>query len=418
MNKERKELTQMAGEAAAHLEQTIIPFWKKLRDDEYGGYYGWFSYNLELDKKAVKGCILNSRITWFFSNAYTVLKNAGKVEESLLSEAQHGYEFLKEHCIDKENGGIFWSLKYDGTPEDTTKHTYNQAFCIYALSSYFEASGDREALELAYKLFHLIEEKCTDNIGYLEAFTIDFQPESNEKLSENGVLADKTMNTLLHVFEAYTEFVRVTKPLADVWAVDARTQVENRLMWIMDTLAEKVYNPKLHRQEVFFDREYHSILDLHSYGHDIETAWLMDRGVEVLGNEEYAEKMTPITKDLTAEIYRTAFDGHSLANECDRGVVNENRVWWVQAETVIGFVNGYEKEPEKTEYLQAALHTWKFIKNHVIDKREGSEWYWEVHKDGSPIEGRPIVEPWKCPYHNGRMCLELMKRAGKEKTDL
>ena len=408
------EKRQLAKEAREHLEKAIIPFWKNLRDDRYGGYYGWLSYDLDLDKKAVKGCILNSRITWFFSNAYTVLKSVGETDESLLDEARHGYEFLRDKCIDGVNGGIFWSLKYDGTPEDTTKHTYNQAFCIYALSSYFEASGDREALELAYQLFELIEEKCTDEIGYLEAFTIDFRPESNEKLSENGVLADKTMNTLLHVFEAYTEFVRVTKPLTDSWAKDAKKAVEKRLMWIMDTFAEKVYNPKLHRQDVFFDREYRSILDLHSYGHDIETAWLMDRGVEVLGREDYSKKMTPITQDLTAQIYKIAFDGRSLANECDRGVVNENRVWWVQAETVIGFLNGYEKNPEKKEYLEAAVSTWNFIKEYVIDKRTGSEWFWEVHKDGTPVDGRPIVEPWKCPYHNGRMCMELIRRSQVE----
>lgn len=416
-------LTKLRDEVKKELLTDIIPFWRGLRDDCYGGYYGWLSYDLKLDEKAEKGCILNSRITWFFANAYTLYRQgllteeecnkAGYTGESLLEEAKHGYEFLMAHCLDREYGGIFWSLNYDGTPLDTTKHTYNQAFCIYALSSYFEASGDREALETAYQLFELIEEKCTDEIGYLEAFTIDFKPESNEKLSENGVLADKTMNTLLHVFEAYTEFVRVTKTLDDTWAVNARNKVEKRLMWIMDTFAEKVYNPKLHRQEVFFDREYHSILDLHSYGHDIETAWLMDRGVEVLGRDDYREKMTPITKDLTNQIYHVAFDGHSLANECDRGVVNENRVWWVQAETVIGFLNGYEKEPERTEYLEAAVSAWEFIKEHVIDKRTGSEWFWEVRKDGSPIEGRPVVEPWKCPYHNGRMCMELIKRTEK-----
>lgn len=407
---------QLAREAQEHLEHVIIPFWKKLRDDRYGGYYGWLSYELELDKKAVKGCILNSRITWFFSNAYTTLKGIGKTDESLLLEARHGYEFLKEMCMDAVNGGIFWSVNYDGTPADTTKHTYNQAFAIYALSSYFEASDDMEALKMAYDLFCLIEEKCTDEIGYLEAFTIDFRPESNEKLSENGVLADKTMNTLLHVFEAYTEFVRVTQALEDAWAKRARNEVEQRLLGIMDTFATKVYNPKLHRQEVFFDREYNSILDLHSYGHDIETAWLMDRGVAVVGMRDYEEKMTPITMNLTEEIYKTAFDGHSLANECDRGVVNENRVWWVQAEAVIGFLNGYERNPQKTEYLKAAQSIWSFIREHLVDKRAGSEWFWEVHKDGSPIAGRPIVEPWKCPYHNGRLCMELIKR-GQEKGE-
>lgn len=239
-----------------------------------------------------------------------------------------------------------------------------------------------------------------DEVGYLEAFTRDFKPESNEKLSENGVLADKTMNTLLHVFEAYTELYRVS----------GDEKVRRRLLWIMDVFAEKVYNPKLHRQEVFFDKHYNTILNLHSYGHDIETAWLIDRGCKVLDDPELTQKMYVITRDLTAQIYKVAFDGHSLANECDRGVVNVHRVWWVQAETVIGFLNGYEKEPEKTEYLEAAEKEWAFIRDHVIDKRPGSEWFWEVDPEGNPYPGRPIVEPWKCPYHNGRMCMEVMKR--------
>lgn len=386
----------MVEEIKAHLINDIIPFWKGLRDDEFGGYYGYLDYDLKLDKKAVKGCILNSRITWFFSNAYTLLK-----DESLLEEAKHGFAFLKEHCMDKDNGGIYWSMKYNGEPEDTTKHTYNQAFSIYALSSYYEASGDEEALEMAKELFHIIETRCTDEIGYKEAFDKEFHEIENDKLSENGVIAEKTMNTLLHVFEAYTELYRVAK----------LPEVKERLEWIMDTFADKVYNPALHRQEVFFDRNMNSILDLHSYGHDIETAWLIDRGVKVLGEKKYEDKMSPITRDLTAQIYKVAFDGRSLANECEKGVVNKHRIWWVQAETVVGFLNGWQKNPDKPEYLDAAKAEWNFIKEYVIDKRKGSEWYWEVDPDGKPYEGRPIVEPWKCPYHNGRMCFEVIKRS-------
>lgn len=388
----------MVEEMKAHLLNDVIPFWKGLRDDEFGGYYGYLDYDLKLDKKAVKGCILNSRITWFFSNAYTLLK-----DESLLEQARHGFAFMKEHCMDKENGGIFWSMKYNGEPEDTTKHTYNQAFSIYALSSYYEASGDEEALTMAKELFHIIETKCTDEVGYKEAFDKEFHEIDNDKLSENGVIAEKTMNTLLHVFEAYTELYRVAKI----------PEVKERLMWIMDTIADKVYNPQLHRQEVFFDRTMNSIIDLHSYGHDIETAWLIDRGVEVLGEKKYEEKMSPITKDLTAQIYKVAFDGHSLANECEKGVVNTHRIWWVQAETVVGFLNGWQKNPDKPEYLEAAKAEWEFIKEHVIDKRSGSEWFWEVDAEGKPFAGRPIVEPWKCPYHNGRMCFEVIKRLGQ-----
>ena len=413
------DIQKMSEEMKEHLLKDIVPFWRGLRDEEFGGYYGWLDYELSLDKKAEKGCILNSRITWFFSNVYLLYKNGllsdedfskyGYTAEDVRKEAAHGYAFLTDKCLDKENGGIFWSMTYDGKPADTTKHTYNQAFCIYALASYYDATGDGSAMDLAYELFDIIEKKCTDALGYLEARTIDFKPESNEKLSENGVMADKTMNTLLHVFEAYTEFVRVTEGV-EAFATEHK-MVRDRLMWIMDTFAEHVYNPERHRQEVFFDGEYHSIIDLHSYGHDIETAWLMDRGVKILGEKAYEEKMYPITQDLTAEIHLIAFDGRSLANECERGVVNENRIWWVQAETVLGFLNGALATPEHTEYMEAATETWNFIKEFVMDKREGSEWFWQVDKDGKPDPEKPIVEPWKCPYHNGRMCIEVIKRA-------
>lgn len=385
----------MVEEVRSHLTDCIIPFWKRLRDDENGGYYGYMDYDLKVDKKAVKGCILNSRITWFFANAYMALK-----DESLLLEAEHGYEFMQKYCVDREKGGVYWSVNYDGTPEDTTKHTYNQAFSIYALSSYYDASKDESALQTAMELFHIIEERCMDEIGYKEAFDREFHEIENDKLSENGVIADKTMNTLLHVFEAYTELYRVSGDEA----------VKRRLKWILDTIAEKIYNPKLHRQEVFFDREMNSILDLHSYGHDIETAWLLRRGTDVLGDDTYTEKMLPIILDLTGQVYRTAFDGHSLANECEKGKADENRIWWVQAETVIGFLNGYQLAPEHKEYLEAAKAEWAFIKEYVIDKRPGSEWFWDVDKEGKSVSGKPIVEPWKCPYHNGRMCLEVIKR--------
>ncbi|MGN0326095.1 MAG: AGE family epimerase/isomerase [Lachnospiraceae bacterium] len=385
----------MVQEIKKELIEHIIPFWRNLRDDQWGGYYGFVGHDLTLDKKADKGCILNSRITWFFSNAYTLLK-----DPVLLDEAKHGYEFMRDYCIDRVNGGIFWSMTYDGSPSDTTKHTYNQAFCIYALASYYEASKDAEALKLAYQLFDIIEERCTDELGYMEAFNEHFESMDNDKLSENGVMADKTMNTLLHVFEAYTELYRV----------DHQEKVKERLMWILDVVAEKIYHPELHRQEVFFDREYNTLIDLYSYGHDIETAWLIDRGVEVLGEPEYEKKMTPITKDLTHNVYKAAFNGHSLANECECGKVDTTRIWWVQAEAVVGFLNGYQKDFSRKEYLEAAKKEWEFIRDYQIDKRPGSEWYYAVSENGMPDRKRPIVEAWKCPYHNGRMCMEVIKR--------
>ena len=382
-----------ATEIKEHLVNDLIPFWQGLKDEENGGFYGYLSYDLKLDKKAVKGCILNSRILWFFSNAYMVLG-----DPSLLESATHAYQFLKEHCVDDEFGGVFWSLTYDGKPEDTTKHTYNQAFSIYALASYYDASKNPEALEIAWKLYDLVESKCKDEYGYLEAFTRSFEPEENDKLSENGVIAEKTMNTLLHVFEAYTELYRVTK----------EEKVAKQIRFMMDLIKDKVFNKEIGRQEVFFDRTWNTLIDLYSYGHDIETAWLVDRGLEVLDDKAYTNMLSPITKIITENIYNRAYIDHSLVNESENGVVDTTRVWWVQAEAVVGFLNGYQKQGDK-KFLDASVDIWNYIKEYFIDKRNGSEWFWSVKEDHTPDE-KPIVEPWKCPYHNGRMCFEVLRR--------
>lgn len=366
-----------------------------MKDCEYGGFYGYMSYDLELDKKAVKGCILNSRILWFFSNAYMLLG-----DKELLLYAKHGFEFLKQSCLDTKYGGIYWSVTYGGQPSETIKHTYNQAFAVYALSSYYRASGDKEALDTAIELFELIESRCRDEGGYLESFSEDFRPEDNEKLSENGVTAARTMNTLLHVFEAYTE----------LYAVSGLEAAAKSMRYILDLFSEKVYSPDKRRQEVFFDANWNSLIDLHSFGHDIEAAWLIDRGCEVLGDTEYINKMSFVTEKLEECVFEKAYSGHSLANESENGVVDTTRIWWIQAEAMVGYMNAYQKNPLKTEYLEAVYDIWDFIKNYIVDKRNGSEWFWCVDKDGTPIKGKSMADPWKCPYHNGRMCIELIRR--------
>ena len=373
----------------------LFPFWEGLADREQGGYYGEKDYDLVLHKDADKGCILNSRILWTFSRAAVVLKDA-----SYLPYAKRAFDFLKQAFLDREYGGLYWSVTADGSPADTTKHTYNQAFAIYGLSAYYEAAGDADALALARQLMELIETKCRDEAGYLEAFTRDFGPESNEKLSENGVMASRTMNTLLHVMEAYTELHRVAP--SDV--------TRDRLREILYIFREKIYNPELGRLEVFFDPDYGSLIDLHSYGHDIEAAWLIDRAVEVLGEDS----MRDITSVLEKKIYDVAFDGHSVPAECCRGEVLETRVWWVQCEAVIGFLNAWQKTG-KEEYFTAAESVWQYIREAIIDPREGGCWYAEVAPDGTPDPAKCIADLWTCPYHNGRMYFEVQQRM-KEKV--
>ena len=399
--KEKARLAALEKETRSELENHIIPFWEGMKDGERGGFYGLLDYDLNLDKNAVKGCILNSRILWFFSNAYKMLE-----EKDLANYARHAYTFLKEKCLDRENGGLYWSVKADGSVADSTKHTYNQAFAIYALTSYYEISHDRAALETAFDLYKLIEEKCRDEIGYLEAFTRDFKPESNEKLSENGVMAEKTMNTLLHVLEAYTDLYRVSRDKG----------VKESIHFILRQFAAKIWNPEKKRQEVFFDKELNTLIDLYSYGHDIETSWLMDKCLSVLGEEEYNSLIAPITKTMAEQILSIAYKNHSLLNECEKGKDDSKRIWWVQAESVVGFLNAFQKSGSES-YLTAATDIWNYIKTTIVDRRPGSEWFWCVDESGKPATRQPIVEPWKCPYHNGRMCFEVEERVGKMKDE-
>jgi len=383
-------------EAASELLlENIIPFWKGLKDEQYGGFYGYLDRDLNLDKQADKGCILHSRILWFFSEAALLLKR-----DDMRACAEHAYEFVRRYCIDTAHGGIFWSVTYDGKVADSTKHTYNQAFAIYALSSYYRLTGDEEAINLAIGLFDIIEEKCTDEVGYLEAFTADWKPESNEKLSENGVVADKTMNTLLHVFEGYSGLFQAKH--------DAR--VKAAMERILDIYINKIYDSEQHRQRVFFDANYNSIIDLYSYGHDIESSWLIDWGCGLLGDNDLTRRVSKINQEMAEAVFKHAYSRHSFANECDRGIVNESRVWWVQSEAIIGLINLWKKNPEHTEYKDAVPEIYNYIVENLIDKREGSEWFWSVDLEGKPDSDDPIAGPWKCPYHNGRMCMELIRR--------
>ena len=387
-------------EVRNHLETKIIPFWKKLRDNQYGGYYGYMDYDLNLDKEAIKGCILNSRIMWFFSNAYKTLK-----DPSLLDEATHAFEFMKEHCIDHKYGGVFWTLDYKGQPVEDMKHTYNQAFAIYALSSYYWATHNQEALDLALGLFHRIESTCKDEYGYLEAFDRKWNLIDNEKLCDDphmiaeGKVAEKTMNTILHVLEAYTELYRVSHEV----------EVGTCLRAILKMIKEKVYSPEKKQLEVFFDTKLYSIANMHSYGHDIEAAWLIDGATKVLGDKALIEETKAYTIDIAYKVKEVAFKNGALNNERFNEEIDTTRIWWVQAETVVGFLNAYDQSGDE-DFKMAALEEWKYIKTYLVDPREGSEWYWQLNNQNQPNKEYPIVEPWKCPYHNGRMCLEVIRR--------
>jgi mannobiose 2-epimerase len=288
---------------------------------------------------------------------------------------------------------------YDGKVSDGMKHTYNIAFAVYALSAYYNATNVHEALHLAEKLFEDIESKTPDEYGCVEAFTRDWKPADNEALSENGLHAEKTMNTVLHLIEAYTELYRANRS----------ERVAERLKYQLKIVEDKIFDFDRNALKVFFDEKFEVIGDIHSYGHDIEASWLTDRAVEMLGDDKLTAKFNALDLRIAENIYNIALENGALNNERENDKINRTRIWWVQAEGVVGFINAYQHSGDE-KYRQAALSIWNYIKSDVIDKREGGEWYSEVSFEGKPHDWKEETGPWKCPYHNGRMCLEMIKR--------
>lgn len=381
-------------ECKSELLNHIVPFWNKLCDNEYGGFYGQMNNDLVLDKKGTKGVILNSRILWFYSSVYRFLGG-----EENLSNARHAFEFLKNHCIDRENGGVYWMMNYNGTVNDSMKHTYNQAFAIYALSTYYLASNDEESLKLAFEIFNTVEEKCTDDVAYMEAFSKDWKLVENDALSENGIMADKTMNTVLHLIEGYTALLKAS----------GDEKVRERLLFLLDITKNKIYDEENHKLLVFFDKNLNVLGDIYSYGHDIEATWLIDRATETVKDEKLIMDWQNINLKIAEKIYNVALENGAVNNERENCTISRKRIWWVQAESVVGFLNAYAHSHEQ-KYLNAARKVWEYIKSFQIDKRDGGEWWAETDFSGKPLTSFTMVNEWKCPYHNGRMCIEVINR--------
>lgn len=381
-------------EIQKELETHIIPFWDSLCDYERGGFYGYMDSSLNLDKNAPKGVILHSRILWFYSSCYLTLHR-----EDCLEKAGHCFDFLSKYCVDREYGGVYWMVNADGTVNDDLKHTYCQSFFVYAMSAYYDASGDKAALDLAMSVFDVIETKCTDEVAYLEAQSREFELVPNDFLSENGVMAEKTMNTVLHLIEAYTELYRVHKD----------DRVLTRLKFLLNLTYDKICDKENSKLLVFFDRNMNVLGDIYSYGHDIEATWLLDRACDIINDPALTARISQMNEKIVAKIADVAFENGALNNECVNGEINKWRIWWVQAEAVVGFLNAVQRY-KNPEYRKISETIWQYIKANIVDKREGGEWHSQVDEQGNYADFKPVVEPWKCPYHNGRMCLEVIKR--------
>jgi len=381
------------------LEDNILRFWiDNMVDERHGGFYGRMDGKGVLHPKADKGAILNARILWTFSAAYRVL---GKKE--YLAIATRAKQYFIDCFIDNRYGGVYWSVDYKGNPVDTKKQFYAIAFAIYGLSEYARATGDTEALMQAVKLYYSIEEHALDHEfgGYIEAMTRDWQPLGDMRLSEHDANYPKSQNTHLHIMEAYANLYRI-------WPGKG---LQRSLRNIIRIFLHCILNRETHHLDLFFENDWtRGAGHLESYGHDIECSWLMHEAALVLRNRELLEQMEEVVKMVAKASEKGINPDGSMVHEAndDTGYIDDDPQWWVQAEAVVGFVNIYQHFGDESA-LDKALHCWEYIKKNLIDYEHG-EWYWSRRKDGTLNLDEDKAGFWKCPYHNGRMCLEILER--------
>jgi len=391
-------MQNLKSELHKELVENILPYWiEKVIDNESGGFYGRIDGHEQLHRQANKGAVMNARILWTFSAAYRLLK-----DPKYLTTAERAFRYILDNFIDKENGGIYWELDYLGNPLKDRKQIYAQGFALYSFSEFYRATGEKEALNEAIKMFRLIEEKAYDPKygGYFEARSRTWESINDMTLSERDINAPKSMNTHLHILESYTNLLRV-------WRNDELVEAQKRLI---HNFCDYLISSETNHLIPFFDREWNLFPDpkskAFSYGHDIETSWLLYEAAKVLGDEELLNKVKPFCLNLINASYEGLQDDGSMIYESEGNRFDCDRHWWVQAEVVVGSAYA-SKILGNTDYLQKAERTWEYIKKHIIDKENG-EWFGVTSLDGQPIRENDKAGFWKCPYHNARMCMEII----------
>jgi len=384
-------------EAIREVKENILPFWQGMADKENGGFYGETDFYGKVNKAAAKGCILNSRILWTFSAAYRVFG-----DDAYKAYAQRSRDFLSSAFLDTTYGGLYWLVDHTGKAIDTRKQFYNVAFGIYALSEHYRATGDKSSLELAMSLFDATEQHGLDPVagGYIEARSCEWRDIEDFRLSGKDFNCPKSMNTNLHILEAYTNLAHASN--------DER--VRKALEALLRITLEKVVNRDWHF-ELFFDMNWNSLTKDISYGHDIEGSWLMYEAALASGDENIISKVTQTALAIAEVIYTTAIDrtNNGLFSGCNEaGFIHTKKEWWPQAEAVVGFYNAYELSGDQ-KYLEAADVIWSYIQNHFVDRIHG-EWHNELSIGNTPDTSMPKAGFWKCPYHNARACFELVGR--------
>ncbi|WP_258101406.1 AGE family epimerase/isomerase [Marinoscillum pacificum] len=393
---ETKVHLSFARECINVLNDNILSFWSRKMVDPMGGFYGRIDGQGKLHEQADKAVILNTRILWTYSAAYQI---TGNPKHKLM--ADRAYEYIAKYFIDFKNGGVFWSLDNQGQVVSDKKQTYAQAFAIYALSEYHKINEYKRAKDFCLRIFELMEEHTYDvlNNGYLEALNAQWGKLADVRLSDKDMNADKTMNTHLHVLEAYTNLYRI-------WPDQ---KLKGRLKNLIEVMLDRFVNDQGHFN-LFFTDKWELLSHEISFGHDIEGAWLLCEATEVLGDEELIERVNQIAIKMTDAALKGLDTDGGLMNEAGpEGITDDDKHWWPQAEALVGLINAWQITGNE-EYMVQMKRVWTFIRTYIMDK--DGEWHWKVNRHGDIDYQEDKAGPWKCPYHNGRAMIEIMNRLG------
>ena len=379
-------------EVRENLTSCILTYWLKLKDPR-GGFYGEVASDGTILYDAPRGVILNARIIWSFAAAYQALP-----ETPYLVAAVHARDYFLEHFCDHKYGGVYWSVDAAGERLDTKKQLYAQGFAIYGLSELYKVTGDDEVLKNAINLYRVVETYFADkeNGGYIEALARDFSPLEDMSLSAHDINADKTMNSHLHVLEAYAN-------LYQVWPDE---ELKEAVQKLLDLVGTRIMGADGHLQ-LYFRKDWSVMPGGVSYGHDIETSWLALECADALKDIDVVNRVRPWALSMgKAGNEGLMPDGSMRYEKLLDGKYDDSRQWWVQAETVVGnlWLWKYHADPQGAD---RALAAWNYIRENLVDEKDG-EWWWAVLEDGSRDLSQPKVGFWKCPYHNTRMCLQVL----------
>ena len=424
------KIVNMRQEMQDVVENNILYFWlNKMQDFRNSGFYGRIDGKGVLHPEAEKGAILNARILWSFSAASRVLD--GPVAETCLAAATRAKDYFIDHFIDKDYGGVYWSVDYKGNPLDTKKQFYAIGFAIYGLTEYVRATGDREALDYALALYECIEEHAFDQEynGYIEACTREWGRIADMRLSEFDANCPKSQNTHLHIIEPYTNLYRCLKemqaatscdyvpvlgsvlPVDVIVSMETFARIDGSLRNLINLFTDCILNPETRHLDLFFKMDWTRVAGrIESYGHDIECSWLLHEAALVLGDKKVVRKVEQVVRDVAQASAKGLRPDGSLIHEAnlDTGHVDDTLQWWVQAENVVGWFNIWQHFGDD-DALDKALRCWDYIRQNLIDYENG-EWYWSRHPDGTLNTIDDKAGFWKCPYHNSRMCLEIIER--------